>query len=197
MARLADEHFSSYVRYNRGFESYLATKPPPSELEQPPRVVVCYGETGTGKTHDATRGTPIYRFTRPSSRGTEINFDLFNGERRLLLDEFYGWVPIDLLLRLCDRYPVKGNQKGKSCWLSFTETWITSNCAPDAWYRNVPHPVWSAFLRRVSEWRLYGRANERGHRSFDNFLDFQRAILTRDPNSMAANAGRTFDSPLT
>lgn len=84
-------------------------------------------------------------------------WDNYNGEAVVVLDEFYGWLPYDTLLRLCDRYPLLVESKGGQIQFSATTLIITTNKRPDKWYNNVYYP---AFVRRVDHWIIMPRMGE-------------------------------------
>ena len=73
-------------------------------------------------------------------------------QETVIIDDFYGWMPFDTLLRLTDRYPMLVDIKGGAVQFTAKRIIITSNEVPDNWYPNVsclPHR-WNALLRRIT-----------------------------------------------
>ena len=53
----------------------------------------------------------------------------------VIIDDFYGWIKYDEILKICDRYPYKVQVKGAFQEFTSKYIWITSNCDTDDWYR--------------------------------------------------------------
>lgn len=154
MREIADEHFGSFVRYNRGFQVYR-------QLRQAQRTwvtttTVLFGPPGTGKTRRALEeaGGDAYWLTKPNS--TRAFWDGYDGQENVVIDEFYGWLPINMMKRLCDRYPMQVETKGSAVPFLARKIWITSNSAPEAWW---PKAGLGAMARRLRSplgecWRM-------------------------------------------
>ena len=83
------------------------------------------------------------------------------GEQVILLDDFYGQIPLNRLLRILDRYkillPVKGSY-GFSLW---SEVHITTNQPWEDWYQiirersqsqeNTGYVLFNALKRRINK----------------------------------------------
>ena len=94
---VADEHFDLWVKYYRAFEKYITMKTEPRNSAVD--VHVLQGPTGTGKSKWALDTYPgAYWKQRSNWWCGYFKHDV------VIIDEFYGWLPFDLLLRLCDRY---------------------------------------------------------------------------------------------
>jgi len=138
---IADEHFNTWVRHHRAFREYrlLKTKPRSSFDE----LIVVIGPSGTGKSRFAMDTYPNAYWKQRSNW-----WDGYQGQETIILDEFYGWIPYDLLLRLCDRYPLLLESKGGQIQCGATRIVITSNLVPSSWYKNVYQP---SLRRRISK----------------------------------------------
>ena len=79
-------------------------------------------------------------------------WDGYSTQETVVLDEFYGWLPFDLLLRLCDRYPLLVETKGGQVQFVAKTIIITSNSLPSNWYRSAYFP---SFVRRVDHWHVF------------------------------------------
>lgn len=58
----------------------------------------------------------------------------YDGNRDIVIDDFYGWLPWTTLLRLCDRYPMQLQTKGGSVAIRPKHVVITSNTPWQQWY---------------------------------------------------------------
>lgn len=102
-------------------------------------VTVLWGDAGVGKSRWAWDKYPDL-YTKPSGEW----WDGYNGEKVLLLDDFYGWIRYHDLLRVLDRYPTSVPFKGGFVWAQWDTIVITSNKHPSLWYADR----WSYALRR-------------------------------------------------
>ena len=141
---IADNEFDLWVRHYRAFERYLLlkTKPRNHEVE----VHVLQGPTGTGKSRWALDNYPGAYWKQRSQW-----WDGYTSHETVVIDEFYGWLPFDLLLRVCDRYPLLVETKGGQVQFVAKRIIITTNQLPSQWYRSVYFP---SFVRRVTEWHV-------------------------------------------
>jgi len=79
------------------------------------------------------QGKTNYWVKKPGYSQTPY-FDGYEGQEVVVIDEFYGWLPKDLLCRMCDRYPLLVDTKG-GCVNFYPKTIIiTSNTDPQEWY---------------------------------------------------------------
>lgn len=142
---LADYDFPTFVACYRGLNYYrLLTSKPRNHLTE---VFVLQGPTGTGKSKWAMDNYPDAYWKQRSNW-----WDGYQDHETVILDEFYGWLPFDLLLRLCDRYPLHVETKGGNVNFVASKIIITSNQVPDRWYKNV---YFQSFIRRVTQWHVF------------------------------------------
>lgn len=127
LEEIADEDFDIWVRYFRSFERYLCMKTKPRSFPTVVRVFV--GPTGTGKSKWAMDNYPDAYWKQRSKW-----WDGYCGQETVVIDEFYGWLPFDLMLRLLDRYPLLVESKGGQIQFVARNIIITSNRAPHEWY---------------------------------------------------------------
>lgn len=117
------------------------------------RNVVCkvlYGDPGSGKTRYAYNFTPDV-FILENSNSDNVWWDGYNGESTLIIDDFYGWIKHNQLLRLLDRYPCRLDVKGGTTYACWTTVFITSNAHPSKWYKKFPWDDDGALRRRITE----------------------------------------------
>ena len=136
---LADLDFPTFISCYRGLYAYrlLTTVPRNHEME----IYVLQGPTGTGKSKWCMDNYPNAYWKQ---RGQW--WDNYSGEETVIIDEYYGWLPYDTLLRLCDRYPLLVEIKGGQVQFTSRRIIITTNAVPNTWYKDV---YWPAFERRV------------------------------------------------
>lgn len=139
---LANFDFATYTSSFRGLEKYrlLISKPRNHHTE----VYVIQGPTGTGKSKHTLENYPNAYWKQRSNW-----WDNYNNHDIVVIDEFYGWLPFDLLLRICDRYPLMVETKGGQVNFNASKIIITTNAIPDRWYKNV---YFQSFIRRVTMW---------------------------------------------
>lgn len=121
-----------------------------------PRVIVLWSRgTGTGKTkYVYSQHSPEDIYVIESGTGTRHSlwFDDYQGEEIFLLDDFYGNVSRDWLLRFLDRYTLRVQTKGGHVYLVRRLIYITSNMPPHEWYerlRLLHHLDFNALERRI------------------------------------------------
>lgn len=124
---------------------HLVSKPrdpkgPATELR------ILYGAAGSGKSRfvfDNHKLDDIY--VHPSGPW----WDGYDGHAVVLLDDFYGDIPYNLLYHLADRYPLSLPVKGGFTQFRARIIYITTNKRPYELY-NIAHDWRPAFFRRVT-----------------------------------------------
>lgn len=141
------------------------------------RVTVLYGPTGTGKSkwcaENSTNG-----YWKPRGQW----WDGYRDHESCIMDDFYGWIPFDQLLRLCDRYPLLVEVKGGVANFVAKHIMISSNKKPTNWYKSEIDI--SPFIRRVEQWIYIPEQNDiRIFQSFDAFIN---SITEKEINFVSA-----------
>lgn len=165
---VADEHFDLWVRYYRAFEKYITMKTPPRNHDV--EVHVLYGPTGTGKSRWAMDQYPGAYWKQRSKW-----WDGYARHDTVIIDEFYGWMPFDLLLRLCDRYPLLVESKGGQIQFVARRIVFTTNTKPSNWYSDDCY--FPALQRRVTKWHYLPSLGL--HSTFSIFDEFKNIIDQR------------------
>lgn len=130
MSFIQEHFFGDYLRYGRNIEKCAMILAKPRDW---PMEIICYwGPTGVGKTRLAMAENPgAYWKTKGLWWCGYIN------EEVVIIDEFYGWLPWDFMLRLTDRYPLIVESKGGACQFVAKKIVFTSNDHPKDWYPNM------------------------------------------------------------
>lgn len=144
--RIADEFFSQWCHYQHAFRRYRSMCH--SHRNYKTEVTVIVGPPGTGKSRYA-----MDNYASAYWKQRSIWWDNYDGDENVVIDDFYGWLPYDVLLRICDRYPLMVETKGGQTNFLAKRIVITSNNTPAQWYKNV---ILEAFIRRVDTWMYLG-----------------------------------------
>jgi len=78
-----------------------------------------------------THGDDVYKLTEQNGK---VWFDDYDGEGVLLIDDFYGWIPYNVMLSITEGYQLRLEVKGTFTYAKWTKIYITSNVAPPFWY---------------------------------------------------------------
>jgi len=145
LRQLAEEHFSSVVRYKSGLQAVITLHQPPRDF--PTKVYVFWGPTGTGKTRAAMKFPKIYK-THAVAKNGMLWFDGYDpiDHETVLIDDFYGGIKWTELLNLTDRYPHLVQTKGGMVQFRPKQIIFTSNTRPESWY---PKMDFAPFKRRL------------------------------------------------
>lgn len=146
MGQIADNYFGSFIRYGRGIREYMHLRGA-TKRSHKTETYVFIGPPGTGKSKTAAEWGGENAYWLPRSIGG-VWFDGYDGQDTTIIDDFYGWVPYDMLLRIADRWPFLAPTKGGHVQFVSRYLIITSNKMPDLWYKRESIDF-TAFLRRV------------------------------------------------
>ncbi len=146
-ASLWESHFAIMWRGSKAANAYRLAKGVPRPNAEP-LALVYWGFTGTGKSRRVRElaGEDAYWVSNPG-RGQPVWFDGYMGQRSIVFDDFYGWIPWSMLLRLLDRNPLNLNCKGTTALCLATTFYFTSNAHPSMWYEDFPY---AALERRIT-----------------------------------------------
>lgn len=149
---IAQSHFASWTRYHRSFHRYrLIIKPPRREK---PHVIVRYGPTGTGKSYSCRFLDPLDTYRKPNTGSTQW-WDGYEGQSIIVIDEYRGWLPYDVLLMILDESPYILQIKGGFVPLTATQIIILSNLHPSLWYTKDPLHDYAMIERRIDVIEFY------------------------------------------
>jgi hypothetical protein len=134
---------SILVRYPRGVQAYsqhvLRQRFSNLPTYRHVSVRVHQGDAGQGKTRAVYERAHVHYGEMPYalfSMSPEW-WDGYQGENVILLDDFYGQLPLNRLLRILDGYPILLPVKGSYTFSLYTEVHITTNQDWDQWYQII------------------------------------------------------------
>lgn len=170
---IAEEHFPAFIRYHKSFTVYRTLKEAPrKEIHS---VIVIYGSPGTGKTYWVNEMfTNVYWAQRPNN--SAFYFENYRGEDAILFDDFYGWLPRDFLLRLCQPYECRLPYRGGESNCAARNIIFTSNRPIWKWYkdpRSNSELDISNLIRRVTHF-IYFTGYKQYHQTTDYAIHRQR-----------------------
>lgn len=168
MVEVADACFGSFLRYSRGIKEYKRLKATPRLWEM--EVEFAFGKPGTGKSRYCAEVTETEGFANVYWLSPGKWFDDYEGQSIVVIDEFKGSLPYQLLLRICDRYPLLVESKGGQVNFIPKKVIITSNQLPNEWYRFPEVGDVNAILRRLTK-IMYFRAQD-DVQSYDTYARF-------------------------
>lgn len=142
---LQEDHPVTYFKYYKAIDRVRANMAREESLcFRKLNIKVLIGDAGVGKTSLIFKlhgFGDVYILERPTTYGN-VWFDGYMGQKVLLIDDFYGWLPWGFLLRLLDGYPLRLSIKGGFTYATFTTIYITSNRRPNQWYdRGFPKEI--------------------------------------------------------
>lgn len=134
---ISEKHFNHYLRYQRGIMSYKVLHA--VERDWLMEVEVLWGPTGSGKSRRARAENPG-AYWKSKNAGSSQYWCNYEGQNTIIIDEFYGWIPFDFLLRLLDSTPIQLDVKHGSVACSAKKIVFTSNDHPSDWYSTERFP---------------------------------------------------------
>lgn len=163
LEEVADKHFECFLKYNRSIKEYINLK---KKVQRSwySEISIFWGEPGSGKSKDAYEiDNDAYWLRR--GNGGSVWWDGYDFHETVVIDDFYGWIPFDTLLRIGDRYPLFVDTKGGAVPFVAKRIIITSNSPPEQWYPNIAcmPQRWGALTRRIKEQYHYSLSGGRRH----------------------------------
>lgn len=158
MSEVAKEFPETYIRYGRGLKDYVIQVGLVKPRDWKTDVHVIVGKPGVGKSRhvcDMSKENTVY--WKPRGKW----WDGYVGQHTVVLDDFYGWLPFDELLRLFDRYPLRVETKGGTQEFISREIYVTSNRQIKDWYNYEELKVdIRALYRRVTSYKVMREGGE-------------------------------------
>lgn len=165
---IMDSHFETWLRHYKGLQLYTALKTAKRNHFTMATYVV--GPTGTGKSTYAREHSPDDAYWKQRSEW----WDGYDGQSHVILDDFYGWLRYDDMLRLLDRNPLLVQVKGGQANFVAQQVYVTSNKLPPAYYSRLallPGGLESLY-RRFNQWIYLGKEDlSIVSNSYEEFLE--------------------------
>lgn len=167
LTEVARANPATFIRYGRGLRDYwLTVGSTPRNFKTDVNVLV--GPPGCGKSrhaYESTKDTSVYYKPRGEW------WDGYTGQEVVIIDDFYGWIKYDELLRICDRYPLKVPVKGSFVEFTSKKIYITSNAHYNEWYKFDNYDP-TALMRRVTSYKLW---------LYDSFIEMKDCTIEQFP----------------
>ena len=166
---------SQYLKYSTGIRRArnLSRRSTLNEYF-PVEVHVIWGDTRSGKTRavfDKFGPQNVYCPVYSQSAG-KFWFQDYDGQKVLLINEFYGQARTSIMQQLLDHYRQAIETKGDSTISAWDKIYITSNCHPRDWYskwENIPQKVQDSFIERITT--ISFRASRKTTKTWDDISD--------------------------
>lgn len=147
LKRIAEEHPVEVIKFAKGIQTLIdLTQGIPDDVEK--RVIILYGEPGTGKSSWAKAFLSEQEsFYCPAMNNAgALSFESYADQEWLWMDDFAsGALTAQALKCLCDRYPTQLPGRGSSKWARHVGVIITSNYPIESWFKE---PVEARAIRR-------------------------------------------------
>lgn len=144
---ILEESPAAYMRYYRAVSHVRSVIAEPRNFKT--NVIVVYGKEGLYKTTYCKDKTNNDYYIKPRGQW----WDNYDGIKDVIIDDFYGWIKFDEMLRLGDENSMQVEIKGGYVNFASKNIYITSNKLPILWWKD--NVYWPAFCRRVTEWLFF------------------------------------------
>lgn len=154
--------FNSYARYHSWFYKYkqMVDDDRHNIIRVPVKVNVIHGECATGKTTSILNKEGVKNcYILKNPNGDNKNWNGYNDQKILIIDDFYGWLPLNEMLRILDNKPYRVRKLGDYTWAKWNTIYITANSSPLEWYDIENEEVMEAFYSRLSKCLEVTRGN--------------------------------------
>lgn len=147
MFKLATDMPSLYIRYWRGFNQWVDVARIQTPRDFKTNVTLYVGPPGCEKSRACADAFPAGQDVFYKTRGEW--WDGYSGQDTVIMDDCYGWMKYDEMLRICDRYPHRVPVKGSCVQFMAKNICITSNSHVDQWYTFEKFDP-AALMRRIN-----------------------------------------------
>lgn len=154
ISSVARSHPTSFIKYHRGIKEYIKTIRPIPVRDFKTEVRYYYGEPGTGKSRTALEEAKERAVDSIYYKPRGLWWDGYQQQDCVIIDDFYGWIKYDEMLKIMDRYPYKVQIKGGFEEFTSKYIWITSNVDVDLLYKFDGYNP-AAFIRRLTIKKIF------------------------------------------
>lgn len=174
---VAESHPTTFIRYSRGIRDLASTLRLGTERKHRTQLIIVWGYPGTGKSYTVRRAAAELEGedeTFSKSRGEW--WDGYSNHKSVILDDYYGWLKWDELLKIADQYPYRVPIKGGFVPFTANRIYITSNKHPEDWYKFQGYD-WTALKRRCD---ILVHLPEPGQTQVKSYTHFKISDTTDD-----------------
>lgn len=149
MKQIALQFPTSFMKYHHGIKDFVSITRHVEARSSMTQLVIYWGAAGTGKSRRAmfeaeARGA-VYRLPKAKDSNV-IWWPGYEQQPTVIMDDYYGWYPIDEFLKLIDRYEYKVRTK--------QDEFVQFNSSMVIVTSNSPHTVWySSELMQKGNWK--------------------------------------------
>lgn len=149
LKKIAELHPTCYIRYHRGIKELINILHPIIPRDFKTWVYYYWGPPGTGKSRRALEEAQQINKDSIYYKPRGLWWDGYKQQENVIVDDFYGWIKYDELLKITDRYPYKVQVKGGFEEFTSKRIWFTSNVDTDDLYKFIGYNK-AAFERRIT-----------------------------------------------
>lgn len=135
-----------FIKYHGGITKYFKIIRPARDRDFKTEFHVYWGDPRTGKSKLAFDTAGAFGSVYYKPRGEW--WDGYVQQDSVIIDDFYGWLKYDELLKLTDRYPYRVPIKGGFEIFNSKKIFITSNISPELWFK-FPNYDHTALTKRI------------------------------------------------
>lgn len=146
MFDIVNQHPTEFIKYHNGIEKMRAIieRKNSEGVFRKLHVEYIWGPAGAGKTRSIMKLGDVYKMNKPQNG--IIWWDGYESQKRILIDDYDGWISDTKLLDICDGYENKLKIHGGFVDAKYTEVYFTSN---DPFESTIPQTP--QMLRRITK----------------------------------------------
>lgn len=182
-----EDYFKCYGKYHSWLYKYkhLVDESKYNRRRKPIETHCIVGDCAVGKTesiYNKYGDENVYKLDNPN--GDNKNWNGYNGQKILIIDDFYSWIRMSDMMKILDNKPYRCRALGDYSLARWEKVYITSNKSPDLWFPDVQNDkVKEAFYSRLTTClevhrgntnKLYARFIDMGNvkrHSYNEYLD--------------------------
>jgi len=147
MQTIAERNFSLWLRYHTGITGFANLTERKRDWKT--EVLVLWGEAETGKSAIARAYAKFKYGNSVYNKNATKWWHNYNGEKCVIVDEFFGQWDHNYWKLLCDRGAVSVEFKGGNTQFTAECIIFTSNLAPTDWWPQIGPDRWHETTRRI------------------------------------------------
>lgn len=178
---LFTDHTREFLRYFKAVQHIRGLTDGTRRVR--PELVVYIGRPGVGKT---TRIMSSCKDDDTHFQNDSGWWDGYRGQKTIVLDDFRGWIPLHLFLKLIDvvplRLPIKGSFTPN---IAAERVLISTNFLPCDWWKDIAENQQAAVTRRISKLILWDQDGE--VQEYSSWEEFSNEGTVGDYRTFLAN----------